>query len=255
MSLSADAGSAPRLGVNVNKQALFNGPEKTPCGPGCSLAQRTGPPRSGLDIGQFPLTPPVLVSYDVYSVMSQPRVQRSSPGHSVLSRVEDSGKYYTWHSFGPEDQRTEELWVDMTDVRHGEALTSLSTCQCEANAAAAVDPGVQREHNQELLVQVQSRRLPTPGTCATHGSSGGTQRDQTQDFAELHCDRAASVEGRSLSFDFPFYGHYLRQVTIATGGFIFTGDVTHRQLTTTQYISPLMANFDPSHSKTPRCST
>ncbi|KAG7231598.1 hypothetical protein INR49_006670 [Caranx melampygus] len=53
----------------------------------------------------------------------------------------------------------------------------------------------------------------------------------------------------ALSFDFPFYGHYLRQVTIATGGFIFTGDVTHRQLTTTQYISPLMANFDPSHSK------
>lgn len=32
-------------------------------------------------------------------------------------------------------------------------------------------------------------------------------------------------------------------------GFIFTGDVTHRQLTTTQYIAPLMANFDPSHSK------
>jgi len=92
----------------------------------------------------------------------------------------------------------------------------------------------------------------------------------------------------ALSFDFPFYGHYLRQITIATGGtmwlpkkcrsdlsctlhvqrrsvlhqsrltrfsiwalsgFIFTGDVTHRMLTTTQYIAPLMANFDPSHSK------
>ncbi|KAM6905440.1 plexin domain-containing protein 1-like isoform 2-T2 [Xenentodon cancila] len=53
----------------------------------------------------------------------------------------------------------------------------------------------------------------------------------------------------ALSFDFPFYGHYLRQITIATGGFIFTGDITHRMLTTTQYIAPLMANFDPSHSK------
>ncbi|XP_035252983.1 plexin domain-containing protein 1-like [Anguilla anguilla] len=52
-----------------------------------------------------------------------------------------------------------------------------------------------------------------------------------------------------LSFDFPFYGHYLRQVTIATGGFIFTGEVTHRMLTATQYIAPLMANFDPSFSR------
>ncbi|XP_076000356.1 plexin domain-containing protein 1-like [Genypterus blacodes] len=53
----------------------------------------------------------------------------------------------------------------------------------------------------------------------------------------------------ALSFDFPFYGHYLRQITIATGGFIFMGDITHRMLTTTQYIAPLMANFDPSFSK------
>ncbi|XP_074835301.1 plexin domain-containing protein 1 isoform X2 [Carettochelys insculpta] len=52
-----------------------------------------------------------------------------------------------------------------------------------------------------------------------------------------------------LSFDFPFYGHPLRQITIATGGFIFTGDVTHRMLTATQYIAPLMANFNPSYSR------
>ncbi|XP_041937832.1 plexin domain-containing protein 1 isoform X1 [Alosa sapidissima] len=53
----------------------------------------------------------------------------------------------------------------------------------------------------------------------------------------------------ALSFDFPFYGHSLRQITIATGGFIFTGEITHRMLTATQYIAPLMANFDPSFSK------
>ncbi|XP_030076909.1 plexin domain-containing protein 1 isoform X2 [Microcaecilia unicolor] len=52
-----------------------------------------------------------------------------------------------------------------------------------------------------------------------------------------------------LSFDFPFYGHYLRQITIATGGFIFMGDVIHRMLTATQYVAPLMANFNPSFSK------
>uniref|UniRef100_A0A8C1SYS1 Plexin domain containing 1 n=1 Tax=Cyprinus carpio TaxID=7962 RepID=A0A8C1SYS1_CYPCA len=31
--------------------------------------------------------------------------------------------------------------------------------------------------------------------------------------------------------------------------FIFTGEITHRMLTATQYIAPLMANFDPSFSK------
>ncbi|KAA8585392.1 plexin domain-containing protein 1 isoform X1 [Etheostoma spectabile] len=104
--------------------------------------------------------------------------------------VEDSGKYYTWRSFGPEDQRTRELWVDMSDVRHGQVRV--------------------------------------------HGILSNSYK------------QAVRV---ALSFDFPFYGHYLRQITIATGGFIFTGDITHRMLTTTQYIAPLMANFDPSYSK------
>ncbi|XP_029912870.1 plexin domain-containing protein 1-like [Myripristis murdjan] len=137
------------------------------------------------------------------------RAHRSSSGHSRLSRavlgggltidtlpdntthlVEDSGRYYTWRSFGSEDQRTQELWIDMGDLQHGQVRV--------------------------------------------HGILSNTHR------------QAARV---ALSFDFPFYGHYLRQITIATGGFIFMGDVTHRMLTATQYIAPLMANFDPSFSK------
>lgn len=136
-------------------------------------------------------------------------VQSSSSGHSRINRavlvggitvdtwpnnmthvVEDSSKYYTWRSYGPEDQRTKELWVDMSDVRHGQVRV--------------------------------------------HGILSNTHK------------QAARV---ALSFDFPFYGHFLRQITIATGGFIFTGDITHRMLTATQYIAPLMANFDPSFSK------
>ncbi|XP_029930432.1 plexin domain-containing protein 2 [Myripristis murdjan] len=39
------------------------------------------------------------------------------------------------------------------------------------------------------------------------------------------------------------------EITVATGGFIYTGDIIHRMLTATQYIAPLMANFDPSLSK------
>ncbi|XP_077413999.1 plexin domain-containing protein 2 isoform X2 [Vanacampus margaritifer] len=56
------------------------------------------------------------------------------------------------------------------------------------------------------------------------------------------------AERVNLSFELPFYGHMLKEVTVATGGFIYTGDVIHRLLTATQYIAPLMANFDPSLS-------
>ncbi|XP_011198387.2 plexin domain-containing protein 2 isoform X2 [Bactrocera dorsalis] len=57
--------------------------------------------------------------------------------------------------------------------------------------------------------------------------------------------RAMTVE---LSFDFPFYGHPVRNVTVATGGFLYTGDYVHSWLAATQYIAPLMANFDTSLS-------
>lgn len=51
-----------------------------------------------------------------------------------------------------------------------------------------------------------------------------------------------------LSFDFPFYGHLIRNVTIATGGFLYMGEYVHSWLAATQYIAPLMANFDTSLS-------
>lgn len=51
-----------------------------------------------------------------------------------------------------------------------------------------------------------------------------------------------------LKFDFPFYGHPVRNVTVATGGFLYTGEYVHSWLAATQYIAPLMANFDTSIS-------
>ncbi|XP_032526734.2 plexin domain-containing protein 2 [Danaus plexippus] len=53
--------------------------------------------------------------------------------------------------------------------------------------------------------------------------------------------RATTIK---LSFDFPFYGHVVRNITVATGGFLYTGDHVHNWLAATQYIAPLMANFD-----------
>lgn len=57
--------------------------------------------------------------------------------------------------------------------------------------------------------------------------------------------RAATIP---LNFSFPFYGHNVKNITIATGGFLYTGDYVHSWLAATQYIAPLMANFDTSSS-------
>lgn len=60
-----------------------------------------------------------------------------------------------------------------------------------------------------------------------------------------HLDNAyRKAAGVKLKFDFPFYGHRLQNLTIATGGFLYVGDQTHSWLAATQYIAPLMANFD-----------
>ncbi|XP_035392376.1 plexin domain-containing protein 2 [Electrophorus electricus] len=51
----------------------------------------------------------------------------------------------------------------------------------------------------------------------------------------------------NLSFEFPYYGHVLRDITVTSGGFLYTGDVIHNMLTATQYIAPLMASFESSN--------
>ena len=49
-----------------------------------------------------------------------------------------------------------------------------------------------------------------------------------------------------LKFKFPYYGHLLDQIVVATGGFIYVGSLMNPLITKAQYIAPLMANFDPT---------
>ncbi|KAI1285085.1 Plexin domain-containing protein 2 [Halotydeus destructor] len=67
----------------------------------------------------------------------------------------------------------------------------------------------------------------------------------THDMLSNSHRRAATMQ---LKFTFPFYGHAIKNVTIATGGFLYLGDTVHSWLAATQYIAPLMANFDTSIS-------
>jgi hypothetical protein len=59
-------------------------------------------------------------------------------------------------------------------------------------------------------------------------------------------------EVHPLKFDFPFYGHTLDSVAVTTGGFLYTGDLLHEQVTFSQFIAPLQADFNPNHTDTGR---
>lgn len=50
----------------------------------------------------------------------------------------------------------------------------------------------------------------------------------------------------NVTFDFLFYGHEIHVAALTTAGFISTSATFHTKMVQTQYISPYMANFDPS---------
>lgn len=47
-----------------------------------------------------------------------------------------------------------------------------------------------------------------------------------------------------LSFKFPFYGHLIDRVLVTNVGFLYVGTLFNQNITHSQYIAPLMANFD-----------
>uniref|UniRef100_A0A669QU36 Plexin domain containing 2 n=1 Tax=Phasianus colchicus TaxID=9054 RepID=A0A669QU36_PHACC len=116
-------------------------------------------------------------------------------------------------------------------------------------------PGV--EENVQVDAYVNSHRWRRHSeslkSVSTNRASMGQDSSEPGGFTDLLLEEghenATQIERVNLSFDFPFYGHFLREITVATGGFIYTGEVVHRMLTATQYIAPLMANFDPSVSR------
>ncbi|XP_034742603.1 plexin domain-containing protein 2-like isoform X2 [Etheostoma cragini] len=100
---------------------------------------------------------------------------------------------------------------------------------------------------------------PVYYTCKIYASGDSASKELWVNIDEMEEDEwkvcgflsstHRQAERVNLSFDFPFYGHVLKEITVATGGFIYTGDIIHQMLTATQYIAPLMANFDPSLSQ------
>ncbi|PAA58766.1 hypothetical protein BOX15_Mlig024065g1 [Macrostomum lignano] len=51
-----------------------------------------------------------------------------------------------------------------------------------------------------------------------------------------------------LVFSFDFYGHSVKSIVLTTSGFIYVNDLTHPYLTFSQYIAPMMADFETRRS-------
>uniref|UniRef100_U3J212 Plexin domain containing 2 n=1 Tax=Anas platyrhynchos platyrhynchos TaxID=8840 RepID=U3J212_ANAPP len=146
--------------------------------------------------------------------------------------------------------------------RHSESLKSVDTNRASMGQDSS-EPGgftdLLLEEGHDNTTQIEEDTDHNYYTSRTYGPYDSTSRDLWVNIDQMEKDKvkihgilsnthrqAARV---NLSFDFPFYGHFLREITVATGGFIYTGEVVHRMLTATQYIAPLMANFDPSVSR------
>eukprot|EP00095_Tigriopus_kingsejongensis_P006826 maker-scaffold82_size396747-snap-gene-1.24 protein:Tk06826 transcript:maker-scaffold82_size396747-snap-gene-1.24-mRNA-1 annotation:"plexin domain-containing protein 2" len=53
----------------------------------------------------------------------------------------------------------------------------------------------------------------------------------------------------TLEFEFPFYGQYLRKVSVISAGFLSVPSVQHANIIQSQYIAPLMSDFDASSNR------
>ncbi|XP_030055333.1 plexin domain-containing protein 2 [Microcaecilia unicolor] len=146
--------------------------------------------------------------------------------------------------------------------RHLESFKSVDTTRPSFGEDTS-EPGgftdLLLEEGQDNSTQIEEDMDHNYYTSRAYGPTDSTSKDLWVNIDQMEKDKvkihgilsnthrqAARV---NLSFDFPFYGHFLREITVATGGFIYTGEVVHRMLTATQYIAPLMANFDPSVSR------
>ena len=76
--------------------------------------------------------------------------------------------------------------------------------------------------------------------------SGAFVDDLGVDTTEVLGDSHRVYQVWKLKFSFPFYGHKLDLVGVTSGGFLYTGTIFHEQVYRTQYIAPLMADFNPS---------
>jgi hypothetical protein len=146
-------------------------------------------------------------------------ITTSVPTTTVATEINitssDKGSQFQWEN------------VDIVDAKNNETLIS--------NNITTIEEDHHEYYNSTVIQDDNATRLHRTSIYA--------------DCSNLTINRLLSDSHRramtvKLQFEFPFYGHPITNITIATGGFLYAGDYIHSWLAATQYISPLMANFD-----------
>ncbi|XP_009273533.1 PREDICTED: plexin domain-containing protein 2 [Aptenodytes forsteri] len=173
-------------------------------------------------------------------------------GQDNTTQIEEDTdhNYYTSRTYGPYDSTSRDLWVNIDQMEKDKVKIHgilSNTHRQAARVNLSFDFPFYGHFLREITVATGASSWTLAGGALPRGVTGQANRNK----GHHHQDQSypAAVKRVNLSFDFPFYGHFLREITVATGGFIYTGEVVHRMLTATQYIAPLMANFDPSVSR------
>ncbi|XP_037549868.1 plexin domain-containing protein 2 [Nematolebias whitei] len=101
-------------------------------------------------------------------------------------------------------------------------------------------PGLLSAEDTDNSSQIEEDTDHNYYTSRTYGPSDPMSKDLWVNIEQMEKDKV-KIHG--------ILSNTHRQAALAPSGFIYTGDVAHRLLTATQYIAPLMANFDPSVSR------
>ncbi|XP_032454693.1 plexin domain-containing protein 2 isoform X2 [Nasonia vitripennis] len=172
------------------------------------------------------------------------KVSNATATTSVTPSIADKSKIHVWAN------RT--MWSNVTGANHpeGESDDALDEFNIDKYPAEVTNKTLQENNITKSQNDTHQYYNSTFTVDETIGKRYWIDLDNHPNrtvntlLSKSH-RRAATIK---LQFDFPFYGHKVRNITIATGGFLYTGEYVHSWLAATQYIAPLMANFDTTLS-------
>lgn len=161
------------------------------------------------------------------------KTTNSSPGSALAAGTVQSSPAVFMTTASPEDEANGDdgsmIKKDLKELEPNKTNAQLDSHQF-------YKPEYISDHERAMEYWVDFSKVPLSHNISTkHEMLSKSHR------------RAAPIK---LSFEFPFYGQPLKNIIIATGGFLYVGEHLHHWLAATQNISPLMANFDLSTSNT-----
>ena len=136
--------------------------------------------------------------------------------------------YYTSKFFQPGDS-ADRIWFELSDITFSGSASGVSSGSGYINSESGSGSG--SGSGSEIGYELDS---------------GTFVKELGENTTEILTDAHRVYQIWQLKFRFPYYGHLLNAVGVTTGGFLYTGTIFHQQIHLSQYISPLMADFNPS---------